>query len=68
MHFNYREYLTGFRKRNLARKIKAKQNLDKKLKEEMKRIKHNVSHSVLIHFFLSLSWLNFLIYLIIIRF
>ncbi|XP_015915285.2 nucleolar protein 12 [Parasteatoda tepidariorum] len=35
------EFLTGSRKRNLARKVKAKLNLDKKLKEEMKKIKHN---------------------------
>ncbi|GIX98588.1 nucleolar protein 12 [Caerostris extrusa] len=35
------EYLTGFRKRNLQRKVKKKQTLDAMLKEEKKKIKKN---------------------------
>ena len=35
------DYLTGFHKRKLARKLKAKEKLDNLLKEEKKRIKQN---------------------------
>ncbi|GBN18485.1 hypothetical protein AVEN_235813-1 [Araneus ventricosus] len=35
------DYLTGFRKRNLERKLKRKQTLDTLLKEEIKKIKKN---------------------------
>ncbi|KAF3421786.1 hypothetical protein E2986_09911 [Frieseomelitta varia] len=38
-----REFLTGFRKRKLQRKQKAKEELQQQLKEERKRIKHEES-------------------------
>lgn len=37
-----RDFLTGFHKRKLARKKKAKEDFEKKLKEEKKRIKTEV--------------------------
>lgn len=39
MPFFYREYLTGFRKRNKERRQKKKEEFELKLKEEKKRIK-----------------------------
>lgn len=41
--FKYREFLTGFRKRKLQRKQKAKEELQQQLKEERKRIKQEES-------------------------
>jgi len=37
-----RDFLTGFHKRKLARKKKARDDFEKKLKEEKKRIKTEV--------------------------
>lgn len=39
----FSEFLTGFHKRKLARKKKAKEDFEKKLKEEKRRIKAEVS-------------------------
>jgi len=38
----FSEFLTGFHKRKVARKKKAKDDFEKKLKEEKKRIKTEV--------------------------
>lgn len=40
----FSEFLTGFHKRKLARKKKAKDDFEKKLKEEKKRIKAEVNN------------------------
>jgi len=40
----FRDFLTGFHKRKLARKKKAKEDFEKKLKEEKKRIKTEVKY------------------------
>jgi len=44
----FRDFLTGFHKRKLARKKKAKDDFEKKLKEEKKRIKTEVKYIRLI--------------------
>lgn len=41
--FLNRDYLTGFHKRKLARKLKAKEKLDNLLKEERRKIKQKVN-------------------------
>lgn len=40
----FRDFLTGFHKRKLARKKKARDDFEKKLKEEKKRIKTEVKY------------------------
>jgi len=39
---HFREYLTGFKKRKDARKIKGREIAEKKLKEEKRRLKMQV--------------------------
>lgn len=46
---NFSEFLTGFHKRKLARKKKAKDDFEKKLKEEKKRVKAEVNYSFVLN-------------------
>lgn len=60
LHF-HRDFLTGFRKRKQERKQKAREDLEKQVKEERKRIKQEVIDSDIFSTILphSIAWLLF---------
>lgn len=48
-HSEIRDFLTGFRKRKQERRQKAKDELEKQVKEERKRIKQEVANKSFMH-------------------
>lgn len=53
------EFLTGFHKRKLARKKKAKEDFEKKLKEEKRRVKAEVNVFNIITNFVFINYIIF---------